>query len=322
MADDELLSQQEIDALLDHSEENAETESDAVAARPYQLGREQGRSRGRLPTLEMIAERFSRCLTDSLAALFRCHFEVGPASVQTQRFSDYCQGAQLPVSLSVCTFAPISGAGLVAIDATLVHQWVDQYFGAGGSATVRQLAHFSPTELRVIDRVREHLFNDWNVAWQDILPIQTELTDVESNPHLLNNFAATDLLTCVSFNISFGECGGAITIGLPNKGLEEHRALLDSLGQRDAGVQGAPWEPRLTESLLEAEVALNCQIATASVQVGDLLKLQVGDVLQAKVPEQHQALVENVPLLRGKLGESAGKLALEVTATISQGECS
>ena len=320
MADEELLSQQEIDALLDHNEQAGDGDAEEVAARPYQLGREQGRNRGRLPTLEMIAERFARCLTTSLSGLFRCQFSVGPASVQTQSFADYCQGAVLPVSLSVCSFEPISGPGLLAIDATLVHQWVDQYFGAGGNASQRQLQQFSPTELRVVERVREVLFSDWNDAWQDVLPIKTVLNDVESNPHLLNNFAATDRLTCIGFAVSFGECGGTITIGLPDKGLEEHRALLDSLGQRDAAALNALWQPMLAESLLEAEVALSCQIATADVQVGDLLKLSVGDVLQAKVPEQHHAYVENVPLLRGKLGESAGKLALEVKATLSQGD--
>lgn len=315
MANDELLSQQEIDALLDHSEAADASSDDEVTTRPYQLGREQGRSRGRLPTLEMIAERFARCLSDSLAELFGCSFEVGPASIATQNFGDFCQSAQLPVSLSVCTYEPLSGSGLLAIDAVLVHQWVDQYFGAGGNATQRQLQQFSPTELRVIERVRERLFRDWDDAWQDVLPIATTLTDVESNPHLLNNFAAGDLLTCVSFAIGFGDCGGTVTIGLPSKGLEEHRTLLDGPGQRDAKDLDSHWQPRLTQALLDAEVSLDCQIATANVQVGDLLKLQVGDVLQASVPENHHAYVENVPLFTGKLGEAAGKLALEVKST-------
>lgn len=320
MADDELLSQQEIDALLDHSDEQPEASGDQAAARPYQLGREQGRSRGRLPTLELIAERFARHLATSLTDLFRCSFEVGPGAVATQSFGDYCKTAQLPVHINVCTFEPIAGYGLLALDAGLIHQWVNQYFGGGSAVSQRALQHFSPTEMRIVERVRENLFKDWNQAWQDVLPVQTQLLDVESNPHLLNTFAASDLLTCVSFAISFGQCGGTLTVGLPFKGLEEHRALLDSVGQREGTTPNVAWQPRLTEALLDAEVALNCQIATARLLVGDLLNLKVGDVLQAQVPEVHQAFVEKVPLIRGKLGESAGKLALEVQLSESSGK--
>ncbi|MGI9328707.1 MAG: flagellar motor switch protein FliM [Pseudomonadales bacterium] len=311
MADDELLSQDEIDALLAHGDDDAASDTGGVDARPYQLGREQSPSRGRLPTLEMIAERFARRFAETLREIFRQDFEVGPGGVDTRVFADYCQDAVLPVNLTVCSFDPIAGAGLLALDASLIYQLVDRYFGGSGSETARQGMHFSPTEQRVVHRVRERLFSDWDAAWQDVLKIHTSISEEESNPNLINAFAANDLLTFVSFVIRFGDASGRVVVALPYKGLEAHRAILDSLGHKESAELAQQWQPRLAEALLDAEVSVRCQIASTEVRLREVLNLKAGDILQADVPAFHQAYVDNVPLFKGKLGESAGKLALE-----------
>ncbi len=312
MADEELLSQQEIDALLNHTggEESAET-GGQDDVRPYQLGREQHPAKGRLPTLEMIAERFARKLTDALRELFRVGFEVGASGVETRSFADYCDSTRPPVSMAVCRFEPFAGSGLLAIDAAFIHGLVDLYFGGRGSSE-RHREQFSPTELRIINRVREQTFGCWDASWTDILPIQTTLLSEESNPHLVNAFAAGDLLTCVSFSLAHETLAGTMLLGLPYKGLEAHRPLLDSLGRTDGEDPAEPWAPRLTAALMDAPVPLRCQIATAQLQLKDLMALKPGDVLDAQVPPDHQAYVANIPIFKGKLGESSGKLALEL----------
>lgn len=317
MADDELLSQQEIDALLDHSDEPEPVTDGRSDVRPYQLGREQRPSRGRLPTLEMISERFARELTESLRGLFRVGFEVGAGGVETRTFADYCESALPPVSLNVCRFEPLSGCGLLAIDAPLVHGLVDLYFGGAGG-TERASSKFSPTELRIIARLRERIFGCWDAAWADILPLQTTSVDEESNPHLLNAFAAGDLLTCVSFSLVHEELAGMVIVALPYKGLEVHRSLLDSLGRVDGEDDGEPWRPRLANALLDAKVPVRCRIAMAELRLKDLMTLKPGDVLDAEVPPYHQAYVESVPVFEGKLGESSGKLALELKGGLWQ----
>ncbi|MEM1437086.1 MAG: FliM/FliN family flagellar motor switch protein [Pseudomonadota bacterium] len=312
MADEELLSQQEIDALLNHSGGDEDVEPGARDdVRPYQLGREQHPSKGRLPTLEMIAERFARELGDELRDLFRVSFEVGASGVETRSFADYCDSTRPPVSMAVCRFDPLAGSGLLAIDATFIHGLVDLYFGGDGSSN-RTRDQFSPTELRIVNRVRERTFQCWDASWTDILPIRTTLVAEESNPHLVNTFAAGDLLTCVSFSLAHEALAGTMLLGLPYKGLEAHRPLLDSLGRTEGDDVGVPWEPRLTAALMDAAVPLRCQIATAQLQLKDLMALKPGDVLDAQVPPDHQAYVANIPIFKGKLGESSGKLALEL----------
>ena len=62
---DDILSQEEVDALLrgvsGEADEQAPAE-DAGAVRPYDIGRQERIVRGRMPTLELINERFARLL--------------------------------------------------------------------------------------------------------------------------------------------------------------------------------------------------------------------------------------------------------------------
>jgi len=110
MSATDLLSQDEIDALL-HGVDggDVETETDEPiedgVARQYDFASQDRIVRGRLPTLEMINERFARYYRTSLFNLLRRSADISVSGVQMQKFSEFVHSLFVPTSLNIIKIA-------------------------------------------------------------------------------------------------------------------------------------------------------------------------------------------------------------------------
>ncbi|MGM0633465.1 MAG: flagellar motor switch protein FliM, partial [Pseudomonadota bacterium] len=148
----DLLSQDEIDALL-HGVDDGDVDTDEDLApgevRSYDLTSQDRIVRGRMPTLEMINERFARYTRISLFNLMRRSAEVSVNGVQINKFGEYLHTMYVPTSLNLVKFRPLRGTALIVLDARLVFALVDNYFGGDGRHAKIEGREFTPTELRV-----------------------------------------------------------------------------------------------------------------------------------------------------------------------------
>ena len=76
--------------------------------------------RGRMPTLEMINERFARYFRISLFNMLRRTADISVRGVQMIKFSEYMHGLYLPTSLNLVRFKPLRGTALFVFDPKLV----------------------------------------------------------------------------------------------------------------------------------------------------------------------------------------------------------
>ncbi|MDH3643470.1 MAG: flagellar motor switch protein FliM [Gammaproteobacteria bacterium] len=316
MADKEVLSQDEIDALLTQVDDDDLEADDALTVtdtevRPYDLTSQDRVVRGRLPTLELLGEKFARQLRTNLQQLLRYSVEVGAGGVQILNYSEYAATLYVPTSITVVKINPLAGHAMVALDAKLVFRIVDQYFGGDGKNITVEGRDFTPTEQRVIDRVLEVIYRDMADAWSDVLAISMETIGREINPTLVNTFAEDDVMMVSTFHIELESGGGEIHVSIPYAALEPYRELLDTSVRIDESELDHDWLPALQRRLLGSEVPLRCAVATKQVKLRQLLGLQAGDVIDVDMPEFHLVLANEVPAFYAKLGESRGNLALE-----------
>ena len=129
---DEILSQEEIDTLL-HGVDGGDIDTDdafedGADYTTYDLTSQDRIVRGRMPTLELINERFSRYMRVSLFNLLRRSAEVTAAGVQVQKFGDYAQSLVMPTSLNLVRMQPLRGVSLFSVEAKLVFRLVDSFF--------------------------------------------------------------------------------------------------------------------------------------------------------------------------------------------------
>src|SRR5262249_5304921 len=148
----DILAQDEIDALMRGLDGTPPPEAHAPAAgvARYDFGNNTRIVRGRMPTLEMINERFARLLRVSLYNLLRRPSVISAGSVKVEKFGQYVQTLHLPTSLNIVKFHPLRGNALIILDPKLVFTLVDMYFGGRGRHAKIEGREFTPVETEII----------------------------------------------------------------------------------------------------------------------------------------------------------------------------
>jgi flagellar motor switch protein FliM len=311
----DLLSQEEIDALLHGVDEGAvdtEPELEPGQARSYDLTSQDRIVRGRMPTLEMINERFARYTRISLFNLLRRSADVAVGGIQIQKFGEYVHTLYVPTSLNMVKLRPLRGTGLVILDAKLVFKLVDNFFGGDGRHAKIEGREFTPTELRVVEMVLQQAFLDLKEAWKTIYPVEFEFVNSEVNPSMANIVSPSEVVVVSTFHVELDGGGGDMHITLPYAMIEPIRETLDAGMQSDVDDIDERWVRSLREDVTGATVSLNCTVAEKDVTLRDIIDLAPGDVIPLELPEQLVLTANGVPILNARLGQSRGNLALQI----------
>ena len=114
---DNFLTQNEVDALLqgvagEVDSTPAEIE-DRGRPRPYNLATQERIVRGRMPTLEIINERFARQLRIGLYNFLRHGVEVSVGPVKVTKYSEFIRNLVVPTNLNLVQFKPLRGTALM-----------------------------------------------------------------------------------------------------------------------------------------------------------------------------------------------------------------
>jgi flagellar motor switch protein FliM len=315
MAED-ILSQEEVDALLrgvTGETEEASTEQDAGGIRSYDIGRQERIVRGRMPTLELIHERFARLFRIGLYNFMRRSAEISINPIKVQKYSDFIRNLVVPTNLNVVHANPLRGSGLIIIEPTLVFQVVDHLFGGNGQIHTRiEGRDFTPTEQRVIMRILDVVFVEFEKAWATVYPLKYEYVRSEMNTQFANICTPTEVVVTASFTVDLGSGGGDIHVCLPYSLLEPIRDTIYSSFQADRAESDLRWVRLMTEQVQDAKLELVAKLAEASLTLRALNELKVGDVISLAVPETLEATVNGIPVLECKYGVSNGQYALKV----------
>ncbi len=315
MSIQDLLSQDEIDALLHGVDDGSvETEGDegAEGIKGYDLATQDRIVRGRMPTLEMINERFARYTRISLFNLLRRTADVSVGGVQIQKFGEYVHTLYVPTSLNMVKLKPLRGTGLFVLDAKLVFKLVDNFFGGDGRHVKIEGREFTPTENRVIQMVLETAFKDMEEAWNPVYNIEFDYLGMEVNPSLANIVSPSEVVIVNSFHIELDGGGGDMHLTMPYSMIEPVREVLDSGVQSDVDDSDERWGKALREDLMDAKVPIRARVVEKKMSLQSLCDLEAGDVIPVDMPDHVTLMANGVPTFKTKLGVSKGSMALQV----------
>lgn len=311
----EFLSQEEVDALLMGvvDDEKAEPPAEPGGVRSYKLGTQERIVRGRMPTLEIINDRFARLLRIGLFNFMRRSPDVSVGPARVVKYSEFVRNLVVPTNLNIAHVRPLRGNALFVFEPTLVFLIVDSLFGGDGRFHTRvEGRDFTQTEQRIIQRMLQVVFDDYQKSWQNVFPITFEYVRSEMHTQFANIATPTEIVIVSTFSIELGSSGGAFHICIPYATLEPIRALIYSSVQGDQAEPDRRWQQTLVRQVQQAEVELVANLATASLKVRDLLAMKVGDVVPIEIPDVVEASVDGVPILQGRFGEINGRTALRV----------
>lgn len=322
MSVNDILTQDEIDALL-HGVDSGDVETERHAegddgkVKSYNFSSQDRIVRGRMPTLEMINERFARLFRISLFNMLRRSAEISIGGIQMLKFSEYIHSLFVPTSLNLMKVKPLRGTGLIVIDPKLVFILVDNYFGGDGRFHTKiEGREFTPTEMRVIEMMLNLTFKDFKEAWAPVMPVEFEYINSEVNPQFANIVSPTEVVVVTTFHIELDGGGGDMHVTMPYSMVEPIREILDAGVQSDREDTDSRWAISLQEEMKEAEVEITSILAEVDLSLAEILKIKAGDIIPIDLPDAVSLCAEDIPVFKGYFGVHEGVNAIKIIKPI------
>jgi flagellar motor switch protein FliM len=313
----QILSQDEVDALLQgitgESQKLEEEEVPQGAIRDYDLASQERIVRGRMPTMEIINERFARNIRIGLFNFIRKSPEVSIGGIKVQKYSAFLREIVVPTNFNIVSVRPLRGSGLIVCDPNLVFAVIDALFGGAGKFHTRiEGRDFSPTEQRVILRLVDVIISEYKKAWHGIYPLELDYQRSEMQPQFANIATPSEIIVATSFTLEIGDTSGAVHFCIPYSTLEPIRDVLYSTVQGDSSEPDRRWVNLLKQQIQAAEVELIAELGYADATVEQLLAFKPGDFIELDLEQMIKAKVDGVPVFDCHYGTSNGKYAIKI----------
>jgi flagellar motor switch protein FliM len=313
----DFLSQDEVDALLNGvtggSDEPVKVQEQTDGVRPYNIATQERIVRGRMPTLEIINERFARLLRIGLFNFVRRSAEISVGPVRVLKYSEFVRNLVVPTNLNLVHCKPLRGTALLIFNPELVYLIIDNLFGGNGQFHTRvEGRDFTQTEHRIIQRMLGVVFEDLQKAWAPVYPLTLEYVRSEMNTQFANIATPNEVVVVTTFNIEIGRAISEFHICMPYSMVEPIRDLLCSSLQGEQVDADKRWVKLLSKQVQAADVEMIVNLGHAELTVQQVLNMQPGDVISLNIAKPLVAEVDSVPIMECKCGVFNGQYALKV----------
>ena len=315
MATDDLLTEGEIDALMESVDDTASADAGADDGqyRRFDFGaREQALLReftALRPLLERQADLLGLALEDAFTIDFTTRAEA-PALLPV---ADVLASLGTSLTVTTATLAPLAGPVYVISPAPLLSFVVNAYFGGGvGEAAQVSRSTLTPSEIHLAERLADLTLESLISAWTEKLTLEAGDAKTLDIPDRLEMLPRDDLLLRLGFELSAGVNTSTLQLLLPFAALEPYRSRFRAPSKKESAELGQSWEPYFRRELPLVEVELAAVLASRSISIADLTQLAEGMVLPLPPPETVRLRVGDVTLAEGRYGSFEGAKAVQI----------
>ncbi len=322
----EILSQDEVDSLLSGlTAGKVKTEAAAQPEAPqdivnYDFASQERVIRARMPTYDVINERFAREFRNSISNLLRTNADISTEALDTLKFSEFGRSLPVPTSLHVFRMEPFRGHGLVVLESQLVFNLIDTFFGGKGTGRARvEGREFTTIEDVMIRKVVVACLRDLENAWAPIEAVKTSLSRSEVNPQFAAIVMPTDLVIVSRFEIELEQSAGTLIICVPYSMIEPIRSKLVAGFQAEAEDVDYTWQRRLKTMIMESEVNFSVQLGSTEISGERLITMKPGDIIQLDQDADQPilGLIEGRTKMQGIAGVQRGFQAFKLQKKLS-----
>lgn len=326
----QVLTQDEINSLL-RGLSDGDVEGDGVqqqaasgqVIKKFDLANQERIIRGRMPTMELIHDRFARQFRTTLSKFLgrTCFANVG--GIEMIKFGLFLKKLPLPSSLHIFRMPPLSGYALMVVGAPLVYGIIDSMFGGSNQGRVKiEGREYTPIETRLIGKVVMMALEVLKDAWAPIHPVDFVYVRSEFNPLAIAIVPPTDVVITVTIEVELEQESTSLTLCTPYSTIEPIR------GKLATGVQSTRLEldsgvaRRMEQSVNQTLATLSVQLASGTIKTRDLLALKTGDIvsLDTNPAEEAMLMVEGTPKFYSYVGSYRGNRAARITRPIPESD--
>lgn len=287
MAD--ILSQEEIDALLDVVEDDGSVESiEAVdetvihqrQVTLYDFKRPNRVSKEQLRAFRGVHDKMARSLASQISSIMRSIVEIQLHSVDQMTYGEFLMSLPNPTSFNVFSVKPLEGSGVIEINPSIAFPMLDRLLGGKGEPfdTGRE---FTDIELSLFETILRVMMSTLKEAWGPVMDIYPTIESKESSPNVVQIVAQNEIVVMVVMEIIIGHSSGMMNICYPVISLEP---ILPKLASRDLMLNETSSKKsrnaELQVLLGGAKVDVEANLGGAELTMRDVLELRVDDVLR------------------------------------------
>ena len=323
-----VLSQEEVDALLQGvasddvaGEKDDEEEYDPEEIVSFDLTAQDRIIRGRMPTLEIIHDRFVRLFRLTLSNALRRVVDINVRSTELIKFGEFIKTLPVPTSMNLFRMTPLRGNAMMVFETRLVFTLVEMFFGGGGDVeTKAEGRDFTEIESRMIKRVIISALEDLQTSWRPVFPTQVNYVRSEVNPQFVSIVPHSEIVVVVTFDIEIGRAPMSIIVCVPYSMIEPIRTRLNAGFQSEQDEKDNTWSNRFKQNLQKVDVELIAKLAEMNISVRDFLNLQKNDVLYLEHETKSPISIEvnGVKKFTGFQGAYKGHKAINIDELIYQ----
>lgn len=306
----EILSQEEIDALLSAVSYGEEVEVEAEPSKSeriintYDFRHPARVSKDQLRTLQNLHDNFARLLSATFSTLQRSVIEVTLVSVDQITYSEFIMSLSSPSCTYVFRMEPLDGVSVVDFSQSVVFSFVDRLFGGRGSS-ISADREITWIEKSVMNNIINRTLRDLERTWERILPLECNVEMLETNPEFVQVVPASETVVLISFELKSDNVNGLINLCYPYITIEP---IALRLGGQNlvSSAKEVPKEELLKNrrriELFDAQV--KAVLGSSTMSVRDLMDLEKGDIvtLNTRLNDDIEVYVENELKFFGKAG--------------------
>ncbi|EJP76373.1 MULTISPECIES: flagellar motor switch protein FliM [Campylobacter] len=298
MAD--ILSQEEIDALLEVVDEDGDTSSIEIEESApgeqkqiiiYDFKRPNRVSKEQLRAIKGIHDKLARNLASQISSVMRSIVEIRLHSVDQMTYGEFLMSLPSPTSFNVFSIKPLDGNCILEINPSIAFPMIDRLLGGTGEnfETNRELTDI---EVNLLDAVLRMIMQRLKESWAMITDMYPNVEAKESSPNVVQIVSQNEIVIMVVMEIIVGNSSGMINLCYPVIYLEP---VLSRLANRDIMLGETSAKKSRNKELKtligRAEVLYEAILGKAIVSVSEFLDLKEGDIVRLDRSADDKAIV-------------------------------
>ncbi len=320
----QVLSQAEVDALLnavaegslDNNVGSAKKDEVKKDVQSFDLTNQDRVIRGKMPTLDLIYERFVRLFRMSLSNSLRKIASISIISTDLLKFGEFVNTLPIPSCVGILRSETLRGTALLVFESKLAYALIDSYFGGTDRPyTKSDGKEFTRIELMIMNKVLQLGIADLEEAWAPVHKIGLMHLRTETNPQFVGVVPLSDVIISTTFEVELENASGTIALVIPYSTIEPIKTKLNSSFQSDSDRTDKVWIQNLETHMEQVEANVSVNLGETSITVADLVNLNIGDIIPLNQDCDGELMlkVEGVPKFKCFFGVSRGTRAIQIT---------
>jgi flagellar motor switch protein FliM len=318
MAD--ILSQNEIDALLDQGGDAAidEKGSEDEKIMLYDFKRPNRVSKEQLRAIKGIHDKMARNLASHISTVMRSIIEIQLQSVDQMTYGEFLMSLPSPTSFNIFSLKPLDGSAILELNPSIAFPMLDRLLGGRGESYEGE-RELTDIELNLIETILRLIMSKLKDSWSGIADIFPIVESKESSPNVVQIVAQNEIVIMIVLEITIGETSGMINLAYPVIYLEP---ILSKLASKDImlGETSAKKSRNieLRELLKRADIVNEGILGKAMLNIKDLLSLEKGSIIRLDRPASDTAIItiDKKEVFEAQMGIHRHHKTLKITKLI------